>query len=397
MIPIVKIYFDFISSNKRLIILIICILITQYSNSQNQREIELERQINTIIQSYPIAGIGVAVLNADTIFYMNGFGYSNLENKRLYTYNTIQNIASVSKTVIGISLMKAEELGLFNIDDRIDKYLPFAIQNPTFKDDEITILQLATHTSSINDRSAIYDLKCYLDVNEPIISLKDFVFSYFNPKGKWYSKKNFTKEKPGTAYEYSNIGATLAAYIIEVKSGMSYREFTKKYIFDPLNMKNTGWYFSDIDSTLHTTLYNSNFKERKPYQLITYPDGGLRTCIQDLSAYFQMILNKGKFHDIQIVEKESIEKMISPRFNKDKLPINFEMINQGVFWEIEQSMLTREMEGHSGGDPGVFTMMFYLPEINIGIIMLANTNADNNNINGYNEVWKTLVEYAKTL
>ncbi len=55
------------------------------------------------------------------------------------------------------------------------------------------------------------------------------------------------------------------------------------------------------------------------------------------------------------------------------------------------------MEGHSGGDPGVITMMYFLPELNIGIMTLANTNADKNNINGYNEIWKTLVEYAKKL
>ncbi len=266
---------------------------------------------------------------------MNGFGYSNLESKKKYTTTTIQNIASISKTTIGISLMKATELGLLKLDDPINKYLPFPINNPAFNDSEITILQLATYTSSIKDRSTIYDLKCYQGINEPIISLKDFVFSYFNAKGKWYSKKDFNQEKPGTAYEYSNIGATLAAYIIEHVSGMSYAEFTKIYIFEPLSMKNTGWYFKDIDSALHTSLYNSDLKERKLYQLITYPDGGLRTSVQDLAKYFQMILNQGEFEGSQIIEKQSIEYMTKPQFENNNLPKNFEMVNQGIFWEMQ--------------------------------------------------------------
>jgi len=381
----------------RLISIIIFIHIINLTFAQNQREIELERQINKVIQSYPIAGIAVSVLNADSIFYMHGFGFSNLEAIKPYTTSTIQNIGSISKTTIGISLMKAEELGLLNIEDPINKHLPFPIQNPNFKNDGITILQLATHTSSIKDRSSVYNLKCYRNINEPIISLKDFGFHYFNPKGKWYNNKNFSEEKPGTAYEYSNIGAALAAYIIEFKSGMSYSEFTKKYIFEPLKMKNTGWYLSGIDSVIHAKLYNSALKERKLYQLITYPDGGLRTNVEDLSIYFQVILNNGKYHDIQIIEKELIEKMTKPRFDKKNLPKNFESINQGLFWEIERSGFTNEMEGHRGGDPGVITMMFYFQEFNKGIIYLANTSADKKNIDGYNEIWRILVEYAKKL
>ncbi len=220
---------------------------------------------------------------------------------------------------------------------------------------------------------------------------------YFHNKGKWYSHKNFTKYEPGKAFEYSNIAATLAAYIIEYKSGISYADFTKKYLFEPLKMENSGWYFKDIDKNSHSQLYNENLKKKKLYSLVTYPDGGLRTCIKDLAAYFQMLLNKGEFRGVKIIEQSSVVKMMKPRFNPELLPLNFHHINHGLFWEIEKSQLVDQMEGHSGGDPGVITLMFYIPKYKIGIISFGNTDPGKKNMEGYNAIWKLLVEYASKL
>jgi len=379
------------------LLLIILILFLITSNAQHQRKLELEKQISSIIQKYPIAGIGVAVLSADSIFFAKGFGYSDLEKKKPYTLSTIQNIASISKTTIGVSIVKAEELGLLKITDPINRHLPFKIYNPNFPDKVITIQHLATHTSSLKDRSLLYHLKCYQKEQDLDISLKDFVKMYFHKDGKWYSKKNFSKHEPGKAYEYSNIAATLAAYIIEYKSGISYADFTKKHIFEPLKMANSGWYFKDIDKSRHSNLYNESLKPKKLYSLVTYPDGGLRTCIKDLSAYFQMLLNKGEFNGVKIIGQSSADKMMKPQFNPESLPLNFHQINQGIFWEIEKSRLVDQMEGHSGGDPGVITMMFYIPKYKIGIITFGNTDPGKKNIEGYNAIWNLLLEFASNI
>ena len=339
----------------------------------------------------------MAVLNSDSIFFAKGFGYSDLEKKKPYTVSTIQNIASVSKTTIGVSLMKAEELGLLKITDPINQHLPFKVYNPNFPDKEITIQQLATHTSSIKDRTLIYELKCYQKEQDPDISLKDFMKMYFHKEGKWYNAKNFNKYEPGKTYGYSNIAAALAAYIIENKAGISYAEFTKKYIFEPLKMNNSGWYFKNINKTEHSKLYNQSLKEKKLYSLITYPDGGLRTCIMDLTTYFQMLMNKGELNGVKIIEHSSVAKMMTHQFNAESLPHDFQQINHGLFWEIEKSRLVDQMEGHSGGDPGVITMMFYIPKYKIGIISFGNTEPGKKNIEGYTAIWKLLVEYASKL
>ena len=100
-----------------------------------------------------INGFSVAIVNQNGTLFESGFGYSNRKENKKYTENTIQNIASVSKTFIGITLMKAQELGYLNLDDPINDFLPFKVINAYFPNTPITIRQLATHTSSIRDPS----------------------------------------------------------------------------------------------------------------------------------------------------------------------------------------------------------------------------------------------------
>ena len=78
-------------------------------------------------------------------------------------------------------------------------------------------------------------------------TLKQFMISYLNSKGRLYSINNFFNSKPGKHYNYSNIASALAAYLIEIKSQISFSEFTNKYIFQPLKMGHSTWFVSIND------------------------------------------------------------------------------------------------------------------------------------------------------
>jgi len=124
-----------------------------------------------------LPGMGVALVNKDSVLYMNSFGQADLAAKKNYETRSIQNIGSISKTLIGISLMKLVDEGKLNLDDPINKYLPFMVKHPKYPETAITIRHLATHTSGIKDIPANYDLKAYyLDSyhQKSDISLKGF-------------------------------------------------------------------------------------------------------------------------------------------------------------------------------------------------------------------------------
>lgn len=220
---------------------------------------ELTEKLTELSKKVSLNGFGVALANDKEVLYQNGFGIANIATGQKYTETTVQNIASVSKTFIGLAVLKAQELGRLKLDDPISKYLPFKVVNPKFPDMAITIRHLTTHTSSIIDGKAYMEKAVVLkdtnglannlkvDIspahyNPPStkMSIDEFLNNILNPDGKWYLEEGFSDNKPGEIYEYSNVGATLAALVVEKATGISYDKFTTLYILEPLKMSDSG-------------------------------------------------------------------------------------------------------------------------------------------------------------
>lgn len=118
-----------------------------------------------------------------------------------------------------------------------------------------------------------------------------FLQDYLNATGIYYSKDNFTNAAPGLRFEYSNIGADLAAWIIELSTGVSFAQYTQQHILRPLHMTNITWSAATADQTRLATLYTSQKVPYPKYSSVTYPDGGLTTCCQVMACSFPPILN----------------------------------------------------------------------------------------------------------
>lgn len=190
-----------------------------------------------------MVGIGAAIIINKKLVWTKGYGYADKEAKIPFTPSTIMNIASISKTFTGVCIMKAVEEGKVSLDEDINTYLPFKVINPNFPTEKITLRHLATHTSGLADRSPFYSESTYFYGKDSPEPLGEFLKNYFVVGGKYYSQDNFLKYKPSTYRDYSNIGAGLAGYIIELATGKKLNMYSKQHIFKPLKMKNTGWFF----------------------------------------------------------------------------------------------------------------------------------------------------------
>lgn len=360
-----------------------------------------------------INGFAVAIVNQHKTLYQSGFGFSNIKTEEKYTDSTLQNIASISKTLLGISLLKAQELGRLHLDDPINKYLPFKVKNPYFPEENITIRQLAIHTSSIVDTD-FYDEKSYilkadqnytteklqelsLHFNPPDakIYMAEFLSNVLSKNGKWYTKEGFLKQKPGEIYAYSNVGATLAALIVEIVMEESYATFTTNYILKPLGMNSSGWSFATINFNNHTKLYSEPDIEIPFYSLITYPDGGLLTSVNDLSKYLSELI-KGSIGEGTLLNRDSYKELFRKQLNsahfldRDTQNDFDDEFNSGIF----MGFTPKNLIGHTGGDPGVATYLFLNPKTKIGRILLVNTNVSNEKaIDEFFEIWKVLENY----
>ena len=339
-----------------------------------------------------IVGLGAAIIVDKKVVWAKGFGFADKARGVPFTPDTVMNIGSISKTVTGVALMQAVQEGKLALDADINVYLPFKVANPHHPNDRITLRQLATHTSSINDRWAVYSGTYYFGgTPEP---LGDFLKAYFVADGKHYAAENFFKARPGTQREYSNIAAGLAGYIVERVTGENLRAYTKRRIFAPLQMNNSGWSLADAAPARQSQLYASQDGWPLPilnYEMTTYPDGGVRTSVADLSKFFAALLAGGAYEGARILDQRMADEMLRFQFTDANKPanVNLQKLNSGLFWATKYGA-TRI--GHNGSDPGVRTEMLANLTKDVGVIMFANTSLPEQDDRRYaaihQELWK---------
>jgi CubicO group peptidase (beta-lactamase class C family) len=340
-----------------------------------------------------LVGLGAAIIVDNEVVWMKGYGFADRERAIAFTPDTVMNIASISKTFTGAALMRAVQEGKVSLDEDINAYLPFEVINPHFPKERITLRQLATHTSSISDRPEVYEATYHFGGAVPE-DLGTFLKGYLTPDGHHYSEDNFLRSKPGSQRDYSNIGAGLAGYIIELAVGEKLNAYTKRHIFAPLGMSSTGWFLSEIPPANHATLYVSQGL-RIPiplYEGTTYPDGGVRTSVSDLGKFFIALLNEGSYKGARILEKPSAREMLRFQFTSASKPENVNIqgedsVNSGIFWGTKYDT-TRI--GHNGSDPGVRTMMLADPDREFGVILFTNTSTHDEESEPYSDIFDAL-------
>ena len=339
-------------------------------------------------------GFGVAIVSGRGTLYQHGFGLADVQARRAYGIHTVQNIASVSKTVVGLALLKAQELGKLKLDDSINKYLPFRVVNPRFPRVPITLRHLATHTSGIRDNDFYFSKNYYLKPGQDVtgmsmvfedeqtfipadsaVSLPVFLQNVLLPQGKWYQPKGFLDRQPGELYEYSNVGAALAAYVVERATGQPFQQFTARYINRPLHLQESGWNFGAVDFARYSRLYQSPTKALPYYSLTTYPDGNFISSIADLSKYLRELI-RGYQGRGRVLTATSYRELFRPQLaagnfeeRKEGNPYS-DSYNSGIFMGFSYTGLI----GHTGGDPGVTTLLFFDPKAGIGRLLVMNTN-----------------------
>ena len=166
-------------------------------------------------------------------------------------------------------------------------------------------------------------------------------------------------------------------------------------------MTNTGWRLSDIRSANQATLYVAQGLPVpiQPYELTTYPEGGLRTSVADLSRFFVALLNEGDYQGTRILDKASVAEMLRFQYDATNKPDNVNLsgedsVNSGIFWATKYD-ITRI--GHNGADPGLVAMMLSNLSKDVGVIVFFNTAVAEADGAAYGAIFDQLWARAESL
>lgn len=374
----------------QLIPLVYCLFLTPALFAQHYRD-SLDLELGRLYKQTGVPGFYAMILGKEGVLYEKGFGSANIKLQQPFSKKTVENIGSVSKTFIAVALMKACELGYFTLETDINTILPYKVINPYFPNGIIKVRHLATHTSGIIDNDSIYNRSYQFlqsdSIDQTILNLMNergykrglsdttletFLFGYLNSKGRLYGNHSFYNSKPGERSSYSNIGSALAAFLIEVRSGLTFAEFSKKYILQPLQMDQSTWFLNEVDPKLHAVPYLTKDLALPFYSLTTYPDGGLRTSASDLAKYVHEMMQDLATGRSRILNRTSIATMFAPAFTTANMPQNFSLAtrNKGIFWNLYNDGFI----GHDGDDPGISTNILFNRDY--GLIFMTNIYLD---------------------
>lgn len=335
----------------------------------------LDSILTAAVADAGIVGLGTAVIVDGHVVWVRTYGMADREQARALTPQTIMGLGSVSKTAIGVTMMRLVHDGRLDLDADVNDYLPFRVVNPHQPAARITLRHLATHTASITDRRDFY-ATLYQPPSASRPSLDALLRSYLVPGGAAYRPENFLAVPPGASRDYSNLGATLAAYIVERVAGESFDAHVSRVIFAPLGLRTASWRWTDDADASQSRLYAQDSVQTEriaPYALASYPDGGMRMSVEDLARYFAMVLGYGAVAGVRVADSAAIAEMRRFQWTAENRPADFDLSdgNSGLFWRTK---FNGQRMGHGGNDPGVTAEMLTDAEGRVGIILIANTS-----------------------
>ena len=238
----------------------------------------------------------ILVVQKGKVLISQGYGLADRENAVPNTAQTKFEIGSITKSFTAMAIMILEESGLLNVDDSICLYIsdcPNAWK-------PVTVHHLLNHTSGIPSYTEIYEQgKVDTDIceehsaEEVVSNFKDLPFKY----------------TPGQHYRYTNSGYFLWGIIIENISGERYEEFLQQNIFQPLEMTETEYGFTQNSENDHALGYivdqDQLIKAPCRHVSTAFASGGLTSTVGDLYKWDQALYTD------QLVSQETLERIFA--------------------------------------------------------------------------------------
>ncbi|MCJ7468337.1 MAG: beta-lactamase family protein [Maribacter sp.] len=347
---------------KKAIVIIIILILGINSFGQSSSNKELKKNVDALLESYSYYNrfVGSVLISKDNnIIYQKSFGYADVLGHKKNTEKSIFRIASLTKSLTAVGVMKLVEDGKLTLETPISNYFPDFM--PDYSK-EITIQHLLNNSSGLEANIGRTDDNGNgLMPEETPITFGELLEKFKDSKLKF---------EPGKGYDYNNFGYLLLANIIEKVSGQSYAEFMEQAVFKPADMKNTAVAsFKSLNRKAqpYLDLWMDKFKKfNSPYHpswLMGAADVTSTTI--DLFKFMQA-LDNGK-----LLKSASKKQLYTAT---QSMGVN--NMASGLGWVIDDKG-DEKWVYNNGLLPGHASVMGSLPYKNIKIIILSNATSIN--------------------
>ena len=371
---------------------------------QNERNVSLTKKLEFVLKQAMeekyVPGANVMVLkDGKEVAYCEA-GYADVENKVPIRKDTIFRMYSMSKPITGAAVMILMERGLIDLADPVSKYLPGFVNQKVAIDQGIVPVK---RDMMLKDLLSMTSGLPYPDSSHLAGKEAEEVFRTVDEK--LYREDAMSTQaivnalgrcnlhfQPGEHWMYGTSADVLGA-VVEVVSGMKFGAFLKQEIFDPLNMKDTGFYVPEDKQDRFAKLYENvdgNFFESPTnnlgiqYQMKQPPafesgGAGLVSTIWDYSRFAAMLLNHGEFEGARILSPQSVEFFTNGElmpWQQDDMWRSWEALSGYTYGNLMRVMknpgmaLVNGTKGEYGWDGWLGTYFSNFPGSKVAILLM---------------------------
>ncbi|MEQ8407746.1 MAG: serine hydrolase domain-containing protein [Gammaproteobacteria bacterium] len=313
-----------------------------------------------------IPGAAVAIVTRDGIVHLDTWGVKNTSARSPIAVDSVFRIASMSKTFAGTAATLIVDQQLQSWDSPLAELFPALQIGPQSNSNAITLRHVASHSTGLMPHS--------------YSNMLDAGVSYDKIKQQFAKIPRVCD--PGDCYGYQNVVFSLIADVVEEKTGDSYARFIEHELFEPLGMMTASVGFEAYSN--NKTATSPHRKSRNgwrptttnPAYYTTAPAAGINASVYDMTLWLRA--NLGAFPDVLPpetlfeIQRPVVETPYGNYFNRWQ---GLEKAYYALGWRVLDYKGLRAIH-HGGGVRGYRSEMVFVPEANIGMVVLLNAESN---------------------
>lgn len=328
---------------------------------------DLEAFVTQALKDYQVPGAGIAVVRDGKVVLAKGFGVRDVTKPDPVDENTIFQLASVTKSLTGAAVATVVDEGKLDWDTPITNYMPEFVGYDPYMTRWLTTRDLLAMRTGWPAFSGD-ELDSFGYDRAEIVHR----FRYFKPR---YSLREVA--------QYSNPGIFLAGEVAARVSGLSWNELVEKRLYAPLGMTRSGTVvkgLQDPNMSAGHAIIDGKVVVVEPTILDTTgaASSGTSTAA-DMAKFLLMLLGKGSYNGTPVLKPESVEEMFKRSMVGEIEFSELPPINETTGFYYGLGVDSYDYAGHhviekAGALAGVRTVITLVPDMNAGIVILANLN-----------------------
>lgn len=335
------------------------------NSSSDPRLDDLDAFVEAQLKKWNTPGAAITVVRDGKIILQRGYGLRDKEKNLPMTAQTLQPIASVTKSFTVASLATLVRDGKLAWDKPVRDYMPDFKMHSDYATMNVTPRDLVTHRTGLPRHD----------------------WSWFNAtasREELYKRIPYLElsAQPRTTWQYNNFMYMTAGYLGGRVAGSDWETLVRNNIFTPLGMKASSFTIEDLlKSADHGTGYLWDDKEVPqpiPYRGLTAmgPTGSINSNMEDMARYLQMYLGRGQFEGKTILNAADIVDMTNPQMVMSDArtfeEISATQYGMGLFLTHYRG---ERLAHHGGNMPGSSSLLSFMPQRGVGVFTTVNLSA----------------------